>query len=134
MSTSKQTQRVIIASTGVDPHDQGMRIISQALRDAGMEVIYLGRFQSPEMIVNAALQENADVIGVSDHMGSMVLVTKEILSLLEKKGATAVKVVAGGLLMDEEIPVLEKMGVIGNWVGGSSIHEIVDRIAGLKAA
>ena len=132
MNNMKQISRIIIASTGVDPHDQGMKVISHALRDASMEVIYLGRFQTPEMVVNTATQENADIIGISDHMGSMVLVAEEILSLLKKAGKTSTKVVAGGLLSDEDITVLEGMGIIGNWVGGTPIHEIVDCVTGLK--
>ena len=128
MNEGKRKIRIVIGSVGVDPHDQGMKVVANTLKEAGMEVIYLGRFLTPEKIVNAAIQENADFIGLSDHMGGMPLVAGEVLDLLKKKGAHSIRVVAGGLLSDDDIKALEEMGVAGRWRGGTPLDEIVGHI------
>lgn len=133
MNAEKRKIRIVIGSVGVDPHDLGMKIIANTLREAGTEVIYLGRFLTPEKIVNAAIQENVDLIGLSDHCGAMPLIASEVLDLLKKKGANSIRVVAGGLLSDEDIKALDGMGVAGNWRGGAPLGEIVDSIAELMA-
>lgn len=132
MKNTKQKMRIIIASIGVDPHDQGMKIISVVLRDAGMEVIYLGRFNTPETVVETAIQEHADIIGISDHMGSMVPVAQKLLDLLKEREASSIHICCGGLLSNEDIKALEKMEVGGNYVGGAPLHEIAEYITGLE--
>ena len=131
MNEGKRKIRIVIGSVGVDPHDQGMKVIANALREGGMEVIYLGRFLTPEKIVNAAIQENVDLVGLSDHCGAMPLIASEVLDLLKKQDAHSIRVVAGGLLSDGDIKALEEMGVAGNWRGGTPLGEIVDYIANL---
>lgn len=132
MAETKKQMRVLLASSGVDPHDQGMKVISFALREAGMEVIYLGRFLTPQQIVDSAIQENVDVIGLSDHMGGMPIVAGEVLKLLKAR-KVRIPMVTGGLLSDEDIQLLNKMGAIGNWVGGTPTDEIVAQIAALAS-
>lgn len=131
MYPEKRKPRIIIGSVGLDPHYLGMELVSQALRDAGLEVIYLGPFSTAERIVEAAIQEDVQVIGLSDHCGAMPMIASEVLELLKKKGASLVHIVAGGLLSDEDRQALEAMGVQGNWRGGTPLHEIVDYITNL---
>lgn len=131
MNQEKRKPRIIISSVGLDPHYLGMELVSQALRDAGMEVIYLGPFSTAERIVEAAIQEDVPVIGLSDHCGAMPMIASEVIELLKKKGAGSVHIVAGGLLSEEDVKTLEGMGVKGNWRGGTPLHEIVDYIANL---
>jgi len=120
--------RVLIGKVGFDPHDRGILILSQGLRDAGMEVIFLGKFRTAEEVVTAAIQENADVIALSDHCGVMRLIAADVMELLNKSGATDICVVAGGIIPDEDKPALEKMGVTGNYGMGTPMEEIVGHI------
>ncbi|MHB1686851.1 MAG: cobalamin B12-binding domain-containing protein [Ignavibacteriaceae bacterium] len=102
--------RVLVAKAGLDGHDRGAKIIAAALRDAGMEVIYTGLRQTPEMIVEAALQEDVDVIGISILSGAHMTIFPKILNLMKEKGLTDVLLTGGGIIPDEDIEALKKMG------------------------
>jgi len=103
--------RVIVAKSGLDGHDRGAKVIAAALRDAGMEVIYTGLRQTPEMIVEAALQEDADVIGISILSGAHMTIFPRIMALLKEKGMTDVLLTGGGIIPDEDITKLKNIGV-----------------------
>ncbi|MBI3049609.1 MAG: cobalamin B12-binding domain-containing protein [Acidobacteria bacterium] len=120
--------RVVIAKPGLDGHDRGARVIARALRDAGMEVIYTGLRQTPEQIVAAALQEDADVIGLSILSGAHMHICPAVMALLEEKGLRDVLVVVGGIIPDVDIPRLEAIGVRGIFLPGTPMQEIVDFI------
>jgi methylmalonyl-CoA mutase, C-terminal domain len=120
--------RVVIAKPGLDGHDRGARVIARALRDAGMEVIYTGLRQTPEQIVSAALQEDADVIGLSILSGAHMHICPRIMALLEEKGLNDVLVVVGGIIPDIDIPKLKEVGVRGIFLPGTAMQEIVDFI------
>ena len=120
--------RVIIAKPGLDGHDRGAKVIARALRDAGMEVIYTGLRQSPEQIVSAALQEDADVIGLSILSGAHNHICPRVMELLKSQGMNDVLVVVGGIIPDVDIPVLKGIGVKGVFLPGTPMQEIVDFI------
>ena len=120
--------RVVIAKPGLDGHDRGARVIARALRDAGMEVIYTGLRQTPEQIVTAALQEDADVIGLSILSGAHMHICPRIMTLLQDKGLNDVLVVVGGIIPDVDIPKLREMGVRGVFLPGTPMLEIVEFI------
>jgi methylmalonyl-CoA mutase C-terminal domain/subunit len=120
--------RVIIAKPGLDGHDRGAKVIARALRDAGMEVIYTGLRQTPEQIVGAALQEDADVIGLSILSGAHNHICPRVVELLKEKGLRDVLVVVGGIIPDVDVPKLEAIGIEGIFRPGSSMREIVDFI------
>jgi len=120
--------RVVIAKPGLDGHDRGARVIARALRDAGMEVIYTGLRQTPEQIVGAALQEDADVIGLSILSGAHMHICPRIMTLLQEKGLNDVLVVVGGIIPDVDIPKLREMGVRGVFLPGTPMQEIVEFI------
>ncbi len=122
--------RVIIAKPGLDGHDRGAKVIARALRDAGMEVIYTGLRQSPEQIVSAALQEDADVIGLSILSGAHNHICPRVMELLKSQGMNDVLVVVGGIIPDVDIPVLKGIGVKGIFLPGTPMQEIVDFIKG----
>src|SRR5260370_14862544 len=107
--------RVLVAKPGLDGHDRGAKIIARALRDAGMEVIYTGLRQTPEMIVEAALQEDVDVIGLSILSGAHMALTPRIFELMKANGMNDGKLVIGGIVPDENIPALEKMAASGSF-------------------
>jgi len=119
---------VVIAKPGLDGHDRGAKIIARALRDAGMEVIYTGLHQTPEQIVSAALQEDADVIGLSILSGAHNHIAPRLMELLEAKGLGDVLVVIGGIIPDVDIPKLKEMGIRGVFLPGTSMQEIVEFI------
>ena len=121
--------RVIIAKPGLDGHDRGAKVIARALRDAGMEVIYTGLRQSPEQIVSAALQEDADVIGLSILSGAHMHICPRIVELLQQKGITDVLVVVGGIIPDVDIPRLRAIGIEGIFLPGTPMQVIVDYIS-----
>lgn len=123
-----RTIRVVIAKPGLDGHDRGAKVIARALRDAGMEVIYTGLRQTPEMIVAAALQEDADVIGLSILSGAHMHICPKVMSLLKEKGLDHVKVIIGGIIPDVDRPKLHAMGVAGIFLPGSPMQDIVDFI------
>jgi methylmalonyl-CoA mutase, C-terminal domain len=126
--------RVVIAKPGLDGHDRGAKVIARALRDAGMEVIYTGLRQTPEQIVNAALQEDADVIGLSILSGAHMHICPRIVELLREQGLEGVLVVVGGIIPDADIPALNALGITGVFQPGTPMQEIVEFIRGHVAA
>jgi methylmalonyl-CoA mutase, C-terminal domain len=118
--------RVIIAKPGLDGHDRGAKVVARALRDAGVEVIYTGLHQTPEQIVAAALQEDADAIGLSILSGAHMTQFSRVLELLKERAATDIIVFGGGIIPDEDITELERMGVAKIFTPGASTTEIVD--------
>jgi methylmalonyl-CoA mutase, C-terminal domain len=120
--------RVVIAKPGLDGHDRGAKVIARALRDAGMEVIYTGLRQTPEQIVSAALQEDADVIGLSILSGAHNHIAPRLMQLLEAKGLNDVLVVIGGIIPDVDIPRLKEIGVKGIFLPGTPMQEIIEFI------
>jgi methylmalonyl-CoA mutase C-terminal domain/subunit len=118
--------RVLIAKPGLDGHDRGAKIIARALRDAGMEVIYTGLRQTPEMIASAALQEDVDVIGLSILSGAHNTLVPHLLELLKQKGMSDVTVLLGGTIPAADIPGLKKAGVAEIFMPGTSTQQIVD--------
>ncbi len=120
--------RVIIAKPGLDGHDRGAKVIARALRDAGMEVIYTGLRQTPEQIVSAAVQEDADVIGLSILSGAHLSICRRVMDLVRENGLTDVLVVVGGIVPDADLPALEAMGVSAVFRPGTSMQEIIDFI------
>ena len=123
-----QKIRVVIAKPGLDGHDRGAKVIARALRDAGMEVIYTGLRQTPEHIVSAALQEDADVIGLSILSGAHMHICPRVMELLHQNGLDDVIVVVGGIIPDVDIPKLNEIGVRGIFLPGTPMQEIVDFI------
>ena len=117
--------RVVIAKPGLDGHDRGAKVIARALRDAGMEVIYTGLRQTPEMIAAAALQEDADVIGLSILSGAHNHIAPRLMDLLKQKGLDDVLVVIGGIIPDVDIPKLKEIGVKGIFLPGTPMQEII---------
>jgi methylmalonyl-CoA mutase, C-terminal domain len=126
--------RVLVAKPGLDGHDRGVKVIARALRDAGMEVIYAGLRQTPEMIANAALQEDVQVIGLSILSGAHKAIVPRVLDLLREKGMTDVKVVVGGTIPDEDAEALKKQGVAAVFQPGASLDSIVEFIRSAMAA
>jgi methylmalonyl-CoA mutase C-terminal domain/subunit len=120
--------RVVIAKPGLDGHDRGAKVIARALRDAGMEVIYTGLRQTPEQIVSAALQEDADVIGLSILSGAHMHICPRVMELLRDKGLDDVLVVVGGIIPDVDIPRLQRAGIKGIFLPGTAMQEIIDFI------
>ncbi len=120
--------RVVIAKPGLDGHDRGAKVIARALRDAGMEVIYTGLRQTPEMIVNAALQEDADVIGLSILSGAHMHICPKVVSLLKAQGLDDVLVVVGGIIPEQDLAKLHAMGITGVFIPGTPMQAIVDFI------
>ena len=120
--------RVVIAKPGLDGHDRGAKVIARALRDAGMEVIYTGLRQTPEQIAAAALQEDADVIGLSILSGAHNHIAPRLMELLKEKGLDDVLVVIGGIIPDVDIPKLKEIGIKAVFLPGTPMQEIVDFI------
>ena len=120
------TIRVVIAKPGLDGHDRGAKVVARALRDAGVEVIYTGLHQTPEQIVAAALQEDADAIGLSILSGAHMTQFRRVLELLAERDATDITVFGGGIIPDADIAELEQMGVAKIFTPGAPTHEIVD--------
>jgi methylmalonyl-CoA mutase, C-terminal domain len=122
--------RVVIAKPGLDGHDRGAKVIARALRDAGMEVIYTGLRQTPEQIAAAALQEDADVIGLSILSGAHNHIAPRLMELLHGKGLDDVLVVVGGIIPDVDIPKLKEIGVKGVFLPGTTMQDIIEFING----
>jgi len=120
--------RVLVAKPGLDGHDRGAKVIARALREAGMEVIYTGLRQSPEMIVEAALQEDVDVVGLSILSGAHMELFPLIMDGMKQKGLNHVLIVAGGIIPEEDVPVLKKMGIQAIFRPGAMTQDIVDFI------
>ncbi|MCI0403129.1 MAG: cobalamin B12-binding domain-containing protein [Acidobacteria bacterium] len=128
---SERKIRVVIAKPGLDGHDRGAKVIARALRDAGMEVIYTGLRQTPEQVAQAALQEDADVIGLSILSGAHMVLVPRLMDLLREKGiADRVKVLVGGIIPDADIAALKQAGVAEIFQPGASTQEIIDFIHG----
>lgn len=120
--------RVLIAKPGLDGHDRGAKVVARALRDAGMEVIYTGLRQTPEMIVEAALQEDVDVVGLSILSGAHMTLVPRVLQGLREAGLDHVKVFVGGIIPDEDVPALKEAGVEAIFGPGTSTQTIVEAI------
>jgi methylmalonyl-CoA mutase C-terminal domain/subunit len=121
----ERAYRILIAKPGLDGHDRGAKVIARALRDAGMEVIYLGLRQTPEMIVEAALQEDADGVGLSILSGAHMTLLPRVVELLRQNGLEDVMVFAGGIIPDEDVPALNKLGIKGIFGPGTSTEDVV---------
>ena len=120
--------RVLVAKPGLDGHDRGAKIVARALRDAGMEVIYSGLHQTAEMIVETAVQEDVDVIGLSLLSGAHMTLFRDVTKLLKEKGMGDVLVVGGGIIPEEDVPALKKAGIAGCFGPGTTCEEIVEFI------
>ena len=118
--------RIVVAKPGLDGHDRGAKVVARALRDAGMEVVYTGLHQTPEQIVEAALQEDADAIGLSVLSGAHLTLFARVVELLRERGADDIVVFGGGIIPDADIPELERLGVRKVFTPGASMREIVD--------
>jgi methylmalonyl-CoA mutase C-terminal domain/subunit len=118
--------RVVVAKPGLDGHDRGAKVIARALRDAGVEVIYTGLHQTPQQIVDAALSEDADFIGMSILSGAHMTLFAELMELLKANDATDIVVFGGGIIPDADIPVLEKLGVARIFTPGTPTQDVVD--------
>lgn len=128
MTATARKIRVLVAKPGLDGHDRGAKVVARALRDAGMEVIYTGLRQTPEMIIKAALQEDVDVVGVSILSGAHKELLPPIKDGLARTGRPEVLVIAGGVIPKEDIPVLEKVGVKAVFGPGTQFEQIIDYI------
>lgn len=124
-SESSSPIRVVVAKPGLDGHDRGAKVVARALRDAGVEVVYTGLHQTPEQIVEAAIQEDADAIGLSVLSGAHLTLFPKVVSLLGERGASDIAVFGGGIIPDGDIPVLEAAGVAKIFTPGASTHDIV---------
>jgi methylmalonyl-CoA mutase C-terminal domain/subunit len=120
--------RVLIAKPGLDGHDRGAKVVARALRDAGMEVIYTGLRQSPEQIVAAAAQEDADVVGLSILSGAHLPICAKVLELLSEKSMTNVRVFVGGIIPAQDMEELKKLGVVGVFQPGAALRDIVEAV------
>ena len=117
--------RVLVAKPGLDGHDRGAKVVARALRDAGMEVIYTGLRQTPEMVAEAALQEDVDVIGLSVLSGAHMALVPRVLELLKANGQEHVRVFLGGIIPDEDVPRLMEIGVVGIYGPGTLTEDII---------
>lgn len=125
---SKDKIRVLIAKPGLDGHDRGAKVVARALRDAGMEVIYTGIRQTPDMIVEAAIQEDVDVVGLSILSGAHLELFPLVVNRLKEKGIQDMMLLAGGIIPEDDVPALEKMGIKGVFGPGTPTSEIVNFI------
>ncbi len=120
--------RILIAKPGLDGHDRGAKVVARALRDAGMEVIYTGLRQTPEMIAESALQEDVDIVGISILSGAHMTLVPRILELMKKNQLDDIKVFVGGIIPDEDISELKKIGVTSVYGPGTLTSQIIDDI------
>jgi methylmalonyl-CoA mutase C-terminal domain/subunit len=118
--------RVVVAKPGLDGHDRGAKVVARALRDAGMEVIYTGLHQTPEQIVETAIQEDADAVGLSVLSGAHMTLFRRVLQLLAERSATDIVVFGGGIIPEEDIPELERLGVAKIFTPGATTQSIVE--------
>jgi methylmalonyl-CoA mutase C-terminal domain/subunit len=126
MSSTKGKIRILVAKPGLGGHDRGARIIARALQDAGFEVIYTGLHQSPDQIVNAAIQEDVDLIGLSSLVGAHLHLFQEVMELLKTQNANHIMVIGGGIIPEEDIEELKAMGIREIFLPGSSLEDVVD--------
>jgi methylmalonyl-CoA mutase C-terminal domain/subunit len=122
---SERKIRVLVAKPGLDGHDRGAKVVARALRDAGMEVIYTGLRQTPEMVAEAALQEDVDVIGLSILSGAHMALVPRVIELLKANGQEQVRVFLGGIIPDEDVPRLMEIGVMGVFGPGTRTEDII---------
>jgi methylmalonyl-CoA mutase C-terminal domain/subunit len=120
--------KVIVAKLGLDGHDRGAKVVARALKDAGMEVVYTGLRQTPEQVVKAAVQEDADVIGVSILSGAHLELVPMLVNLMKEKGLNDVVLIVGGVIPPQDVPKLKEMGVDEVFLPGSSLKSVVERI------
>ena len=128
MAEVERKLRILVAKPGLDGHDRGAKIIARALRDAGMEVIYTGLHQTPEMIVSAAVQEDVDAIGMSIMSGAHMTLFPAVIDLLRTQDALDIRIFGGGIIPDGDIPKLKELGVTEIFTPGSSTQDIVQWI------
>jgi methylmalonyl-CoA mutase C-terminal domain/subunit len=121
--------RIVVAKPGLDGHDRGAKVIARALRDAGHEVIYTGLHQTPEQIVETAIQEDADVIGLSVLSGAHMTLFEKLIALLDERDARDIVVIGGGIIPEDDIPLLKQMGVAEVFTPGAPTTRIVDWVA-----
>jgi methylmalonyl-CoA mutase, C-terminal domain len=132
MPVASAPLRILIGKVGLDGHDRGVKLIARALRDAGMEVIYTGLHQTPEQVVNTAIQEDVDAIGLSMLSGAHNTLFRRILELLKEQAAEDIALFGGGIIPDEDVPMLTAAGVKALFRPGAPIQEIVQFVKGLK--
>ncbi len=125
---SERKIRILVAKPGLDGHDRGAKVVARALRDGGMEVIYTGLRQTPEMIAEAALQEDVDAVGISILSGAHMALLPRVLELLKANGQEHVKVFVGGIIPDDDVPRLIEIGVVGVYGPGTLTNDIVGDI------
>jgi len=133
MTVATTPMRVLVGKVGLDGHDRGVKLVTRALRDAGMEVIYTGLHQTPEQIVATAIQEDVQAIGLSLHSGAHNSLFPRVIELLKEQGAADVIVFGGGIIPDDDIPRLKEAGVRALFRPGSPMNEIVEFLRGLPA-
>ena len=126
--------RVLVAKPGLDGHDRGAKVIARALRDAGMEVIYTGLHQTPEMVASAAVQEDVDVVGLSIMSGAHSHLVPAIIKLLEEQDAGDIPVLLGGIIPDQDFPEMEAAGVKGILTPGTTLEQVVAKVKGAAEA
>jgi len=125
-NTAVRPVRIVLAKVGLDGHDRGVKVVARALRDAGYEVIYTGLRQTPEMVVDAALQEDAQVIGLSIHSGAHMTLFPAVVQELKRRKATDIVVFGGGIIPDEDVTELKRLGVAEIFTPGTPLQEIVE--------
>jgi methylmalonyl-CoA mutase C-terminal domain/subunit len=128
--TLQERIRVVVAKPGLDGHDRGAKVVARALRDAGMEVVYTGLHQTPEQIVETVVQEDADAVGLSVLSGAHMTLFARLTELMRERGIDDVVVFGGGIIPDEDVPELERMGVARIFTPGATTTEIVDWVRG----
>ena len=133
MTVATTPMRVLVGKVGLDGHDRGVKLVTRALRDAGMEVIYTGLHQTPEQIVATAIQEDVRAIGLSLHSGAHNSLFPRVIELLKEQGAADVIVFGGGIIPDDDIPRLKEAGVRALFRPGTAMNEIVEFLRGLPA-
>jgi methylmalonyl-CoA mutase C-terminal domain/subunit len=133
MASSSSRLRIVVAKPGLDGHDRGAKIVARALRDAGHEVIYTGLHQTPEQIVETAIQEDADLIGLSVLSGAHMTLFRRLIELLAERDSSDIRVFGGGIIPDEDIPALEELGVAKVFTPGATTGEITGWVAGAFA-
>jgi methylmalonyl-CoA mutase C-terminal domain/subunit len=132
MSVTVAPMRILIGKVGLDGHDRGVKLIARALRDAGMEVVYTGLHQTPEQVVNTAIQEDVDAIGLSILSGAHNTLFRRVLELLKERGAEDIVLFGGGIIPDQDIPALHAFGVKALFRPGASMQEIVSFVKGIE--
>jgi methylmalonyl-CoA mutase C-terminal domain/subunit len=133
MASTAARLRIVVAKPGLDGHDRGAKIVARALRDAGHEVIYTGLHQTPEQIVETAIQEDADLIGLSVLSGAHMTLFRRLIELLAERGASDIRVFGGGIIPAEDIPLLEELGVAKVFTPGATTGDITGWVAGAFA-